>query len=346
MPCVMASPRHVASTGHLDRLSSPGDPTARTSTKACRGTHEPTPGLDDSRMSEPRELPPPLRDRAFDVAEAVGRGILADRLRRNDLVAPFHGVRRPAHHEVEHADCIAYATRMPATHVFSHITAARLLDMPLPARFTRDARVHVTAVNGRAPRGKGVAGYATRREPAIRRAAGGLRVTSALRTWTDLASQLSVDELVEAGDRLVGRPSPLSTHAEMAQAVGASAGLRGHRALVRAFELVRPGSRSPRETRARLTLVRAGLPEPELNAEIVLRRRTIHGDLVYRRWRVLIEYEGDQHRKDPRQWAHDLERYNDLAEAGWLVIRASKTMTEPDLAARAARALRSRGWST
>ena len=310
----------------------------------ARGRTRSPSGHDDSRVPRPRELPPALRDRAFDVAGAVGRGILADRLRRKDLAAPFHGVRRPAEHAGGYSDCIAYATRMPANHVFSHVTAARLLDIPLPARLSHDTRVHVTAIDGRAPRGMRVAGYATRRETLVERVSDDLRVTSALRTWTDLASQLSVDELVEAGDRLIGRPRSLTTHTAMSEAMSGSAGLRGYRTLVRAFELVRPGSRSPRETRARLALVRAGLPEPELNAEIVLRRRTVHGDLVYRPWRVLIEYEGDQHRTDPWQWAHDLERYNDLAEAGWLVIRASKTMTDVELAARAARALRSRGY--
>lgn len=344
MPCGVLRLRHVASSRCTDGRSSPGAPSSPASPKWAGGHAGPHSRDDDALMPQPRELPPELRDRAFAVADAVGRGILADRLRRTDLAAPFHGVRRPAQQAGGYSDCIAYATRMPANHVFSHVTAARLLGIPLPARLSHDTRVHVTAVDGRAPRGIRVAGYATRRETLVERVSGGLRVTSALRTWTDLASQLSVDELVEAGDRLIGQPRSLTTHAAMSEAVGASAGLRGYRTLVRAFELVRPGSRSPRETRARLALVRAGLPEPELNAEIVLRRRTVHGDLLYRRWRVLIEYEGDQHRADPWQWAHDLERYNDLAEAGWLVIRASKTMTDGDLAARAARALRSRGW--
>ncbi|WP_396641221.1 hypothetical protein [Microbacterium sp.] len=203
--------------------------------------------------------------------------------------------------------------------------------------------MHVTALGERAPRGAGVAGHTTQRIPPMR-VSGGVRVTSAVRTWTDLAPHLGLDELVIAGDRLLGIPTPLATIDELLAEVSEHSARRGHRLLARAVELVREGSRSPRESRARLALVRGGLPEPELNATIALRRRIVHGDLVYREQRVLIEYEGDQHRTDARQWAHDLERYNDLAEAGWLTIRASKTMTDAEVVARAARALTSRGW--
>ena len=232
---------------------------------------------------------------------------------------------------------------MSGSHVLSHLSAARLHGIPLPTRLESDTRVHVTMIQGRAPRGPGVAGYTTRRDPHTL-LLGPLRVTSPARTWADLAALLTVDELVVAGDRLVGLPQPLATPTEISDAVTDRRGLRGSRNLAYALELVRAGSRSPRETRARLALVRAGLPEPELNAPIAVRGRTLHGDLVYRSRRVVLEYEGDQHRTDAGQWAHDLERYNDLSEAGWLVIRASRKLSDTDLAARATRALISRGW--
>ena len=242
-----------------------------------------------------------------------------------------------------YADCLAYAAKMPSSWTFSHVTAARIHGIPLPRRLENDPRVHVTALGERAPRGAGVAGHTTRRIPQVH-VSHDVRVTAAVRTWTDLAPQLSLDELVIAGDRLLGIPTPLATVDEILAEVGAHAARRGHRLLARAVQLVREGSRSPRESRVRLTLVRGGLPEPELNAAIPLLRRVVHGDLVYREQRVLLEYEGDQHRTDGWQWAHDLERYNDLAEAGWLTIRASKTMTDAEVVARAARALRARGW--
>ena len=35
----------------------------------------------------------------------------------------------------------------------------------------------------------------------------------------------------------------------------------------------------------------------------------------------LIEYEGDQHRNDKRQWNRDIDRYEYFASAGYLVVR-------------------------
>ena len=293
-------------------------------------------------MPEPHRLPDDLRGRPFTVAEALEQGVPGTRLRRSDLAAPFHAVRRPVEMSGWYSNCLAYAAKMPAAWTFSHITAARIHGIPLPARLEEDPRVHVTALGQRAPRGVGVAGHTTQRIPQVRLSKG-VRVTSAVRTWTDLAPQLSLDELVIAGDRLLGIPTPLATVDDILREVGEHATRRGQRLLVHASGLVRPGSRSPRESRTRLALLRAGLPEPELNARIVLPRRTIHGDLVYRERRVLLEYEGDQHRTDSRQWSHDLGRYNDLAEAGWLVIRVSRATSDAEVVARAARALASGG---
>lgn len=185
-------------------------------------------------------------------------------------------------------------------------------------------------------------GHTTVRDPRVWQTRG-LRITAPERTWADLAPLLTLDELIVVGDRIVGLPRPPGTPIAMHGAVQESAGMRGSLALADALELVREGSRSPRETRARVALIRAGMPEPALNAEIVLPRRIVHGDLVFREWRTLVEYEGDQHRTDAVQWSRDLERYNDLVEAGWLVIRVSKSMPSGEVVARVARALHSRG---
>ena len=55
-----------------------------------------------------------------------------------------------------------------------------------------------------------------------------------------------------------------------------------------------------------------------------------------------MEYEGEHHLTDPVQWAKDLVRYNDLALSGWLVIRLSKHMSDGEIIARVAAALRTR----
>ena len=64
--------------------------------------------------------------------------------------------------------------------------------------------------------------------------------------------------------------------------------------LKRALTDVRAGVRSPRETLLRLTLQRAGLPEPEINWTLrdARGRAVAELDLAYPRWRVAPEYDG------------------------------------------------------
>ncbi|WP_121371247.1 DUF559 domain-containing protein [Frondihabitans australicus] len=104
-------------------------------------------------------------------------------------------------------------------------------------------------------------------------------------------------------------------------------GRRGITALRQALGLARPGVRSPQETALRLLLLRRGLPEPEVNG--IVRddrgRRLGESDLIWRAVRVVVEYEGDQHRTDPAQFAKDIRRREDYAEAGWRVIRVTKS---------------------
>ncbi|GAA1964630.1 hypothetical protein [Agromyces allii] len=235
---------------------------------------------------------------------------------------------------------------MPSNQVFSHVTAAVLLGLPLPLAVECDARVHVTALEGgRAPRRSGVAGYSTTGHPPVRQVRG-LRVLAPADAWCSLAGRLQHDDLVAAGDRLVGLPSPLASFDEIDRAIARHGNRAGAANLRRARADLRANSYSRPETLARLALLRAGLPEAEPNGVIELRsgRRT-RGDLVFRTYKVLVEYDGEHHRLDLGQWTTDVTRLNDLAADGWLVIRATKRMALADLVTRAERALRDRGWT-
>lgn len=85
-----------------------------------------------------------------------------------------------------------------------------------------------------------------------------------------------------------------------------------------AAELARPGAESPQETRTRLCLVLAGLPEPGL--QIVVRDGG-RFDMGYDDYGLLIEYEGDQHRSDKRQWSSDILREERARQLGSCVLR-------------------------
>ncbi len=167
-----------------------------------------------------------------------------------------------------------------------------------------------------------------------------------------MGALLQRDDLVALGDALVREPMrssddppALATIAELTAALEAGR-RRGAAALREALPLVRTRSRSRKETQTRLLLLAAGLPEPSLNHPVVVEREVVAlVDLAYPDRKVGIEYEGEQHLIDPRQWARDIRRYEMLADLGWRIIR----VTASDLAqhrkefAKRARAALSRG---
>jgi very-short-patch-repair endonuclease len=46
-------------------------------------------------------------------------------------------------------------------------------------------------------------------------------------------------------------------------------------------------------------------------------------DLVYVEYKLIIEYEGDQHRTDRNQWNADIDRHEDSARDKWTLIRVT-----------------------
>ncbi|MET0673839.1 MAG: hypothetical protein ABWY37_10130, partial [Microbacterium pygmaeum] len=67
-----------------------------------------------------------------------------------------------------------------------------------------------------------------------------------------------------------------------------------------------------------------------------------HADLGYPDARVVLEYQGDHHRSDRKQWLDDLHRVQLMQDAGYHVIQVGAHDLVPDcsdLAARVRRAL-------
>jgi hypothetical protein len=291
-----------------------------------------------------RPLPPELHGVPFTVQRSDELGVPRGRLRARDLTAPHHGVRTTVPLTSLDERCRAFAARMPPTQVFSHTTAALVWGIPLPRALERGP-LHVSALRGREPRVPGVVGHRIRPErirPAVVR---GFRTVSASDAWCQLAATLQHDNLVAAGDRLLGWPRPLTSVADLDAAIARHRGGRGTIARDAARRDIRPGSASPRETRLRMRVLRAGFPEPELNSLIELPGdRDTHGDLVFREYRVLLEYDGEQHREDDVQFHRDVERLNDLAAAGWIVIRVGRRLAPERALDQLERALEGRGW--
>lgn len=301
--------------------------------------------------------------RAFTPAEASVLGVSRDRLKRRDLVAPFHGVRVsadadaakepptqededpwPALKAIATARARAYAA-VAGTHVvFSHVTAARLWGFPLPARLERDLRVHVSVKHqSERPQAKGVVAHLMPRDVLGPLRRHGLPVTPPIETFCALAHVLTVPELVGIGDHLVRRIRPDATLEQLDAAVRRSAGRYGARKLREALALVRPRTDSSRETELRLVLVDAGMPEPMVNYPIrdVAGQLIRHGDLAYPELKVLVEYDGEQHRVDDEQYRRDKEQLERIIAAGWLVVHVLKGhMSEPAVIVARVRAAR------
>jgi very-short-patch-repair endonuclease len=70
------------------------------------------------------------------------------------------------------------------------------------------------------------------------------------------------------------------------------------------------------ETRLRWLLIKAGLPRPEVQAK--LRNGAARADLYYPEARLVVEYDGGNHRE---RLVEDDQRQNLLVNAGYQVLR-------------------------
>ena len=281
------------------------------------------------------DLPADLRDRPFTVAEALARGVTRRVLDNRGLRRPFTGVRVPAHLP-DDLRTLAVAARLvlPPRAALSHATAAALLDLPLPRGVTgRDPLVASVPTSTVVPR---IAGMEVLEglDPSSVITVRSARVVEPASTWCDLAPRLDGTDALVLGDAVVTR---LAGPQEVAAAV---ARRRGHRDVVRLrllLPLTRHPVRSPMETRWRLLIIGAGIPEPLYNARVLDAAGGWLGtpDGQWPRVKVATEYEGLQHLRDPRQWRDDIRRKELMEDEGWRVLR----ITQDDVLLRPVHAL-------
>lgn len=276
-------------------------------------------------MPHPSPLPPEL-PAYFSVAEARSLGLPKQRLVRSDLHAPYRGVRgrgagKPA--STLREQCLRYAPRLRPWQFFSHETALALRGVPIP-EWPYRTRIHVSAHRpAREPRIGGVVGHRLQtREPLVGRDAADLPIEHPVRAWRQCGRAWTRDDLIVAGEFLISGSPPLASIEELreeARKMGdVTDGL-----LARALAEMRVGARSPRETRLRLLLVRAGLPEPEITWNLYDDSGLFLAelDLAYPRYRVCPEYDGRVHAEDATQFAKDADRWDRIRGAGWNHVR-------------------------
>lgn len=208
----------------------------------------------------------------------------------------------------------------------SHASAARLHRIPIPPIPDE----HVTVLDRAARRSRtGIRCHLGADDHVV--SVGGVRVSDPARTFVELGELVGLVDLVIAGDHLVasGRCTLAALRARAAAARGP-----GARAARAAARLVRERVDSPMETRLRLLLVLAGLPEPEVNPTIrddrgePLRRY----DLYFRSSGTAVEYDGRHHIAREEQWSADLRRREAIDGDGvrLIVVVATDIFRTPD----------------
>jgi hypothetical protein len=253
----------------------------------------------------------------FTRAQGIAGGLTPWQLRSSEYAHPFHDtyVARSATRDLR-ARVQAATFDAPASAIVSHETAAMLWGGALPdctwIHVTVPPRETFARVGVRTHRLQGD------RPVSIRH---GVRLTSPEQTVIDLAGRLDLVQLVTLGDRLVARR--VTSPARLVDAAETWTG-RHRAAARRAASFVRGGVDSPPESRLRMLVVLAGLPEPTVNHIIrdpdtgAWRRRF---ELAYPELRLAIEYEGRQHRDDDEIWAVDIDRREEFDRGSWRVIQ-------------------------
>lgn len=282
----------------------------------------------------PSPLPPTLPFAVFTTAEAQRAGVSTDRLRAQDLRRLGYGIHARADVELTETAIITALTRNDPMAVARGQSAARHWGLPLPRPIqawsigSQAASIQMTA-NGHVRRGTRLVHWNRQRirdEEIV--TIGALRVTDRVRTWLDLAQELTRDQLVEIGDHLARHPRlglehrsrPYATLQQLGTAVREHPG-PGRPLLRQALELIRVGSDSPAETRLRLAAARADLPDPELNNRQFDGARDLgEPDLAWPLWRVCVEHDGPRHRT-PEQQEKDIARRERREAANWIEVQ-------------------------
>ncbi len=149
----------------------------------------------------------------------------------------------------------------------------------------------------------------------------GMPVTSPARTALDLGCWYPTMSAV-AGIDALARATQFDA-AELELLASRYPGRRGVARARQAIELFDAGAQSPKESWLRVVLMQAGLPRPHTQIPVCDEFGTTFAylDMGWEEVKVAVEYDGDQHRSDRRQYSWDVRRSETLQRLGWIVIR-------------------------
>jgi hypothetical protein len=149
----------------------------------------------------------------------------------------------------------------------------------------------------------------------------GIPVTSSARTALDFGCWYPTMTAVAGIDALARALEINATDVELL--ARKYPGRRGILRARQAMELFDAGAQSPKESWLRVVLIQAGLPRPQTQIAVLdeLGNSIAYLDMGWEDVKVAVEYDGEQHRVDRRQYTWDVRRLESLERLGWIVIR-------------------------
>jgi hypothetical protein len=260
-------------------------------------------------------VPAHLASRAFSRAEAIDAGITPRMLQHPRFVQVHPSVYRLDGVRLdEHGRIAAARLALPSDARVSHGTRLRLLGVErgslLPIHFTVARDLHLDLTDVMLHR---TAVMPPHDDECVSVEAAFIGYIASARLidrvvigdWLLHHGHTSIARLLDLASRQEWRPGV----AELRQLV----------------PLLEDRSRSIPESEVRICLQMAGLPLPEVNADVHDESGSFIacGDLVYRLWKLLIEYEGGQHFTDADQIASDVDRYARVRRDGWSYVQVT-----------------------
>jgi very-short-patch-repair endonuclease len=260
-------------------------------------------------------------------ALGIERTMITRRLARGALHEVHRGVyslvlesARPSL-AAEHAALLACGPRA----VLSHATAAQLHGLRPVASSSVKVDVTVIGADRRRP------GIEIRRtgalHPADRHRVSGLQVTSVARTLIDLAPATHSELALE---RLLDQALKRTSATKIRDALARHPARPGTQRVAALLDPTRPSADtwSAAERRLLARIREAGLPAPEANVPLA----GYVPDLLWRRHRVIVEFDSLTHHSGPAAFHGDRDRHNALTAQGYQVIHVTwRQLTERPL---------------
>ena len=247
-----------------------------------------------------REIPPELLSGPFLRSRAVELGVTSRMLDGQRFVRLFPRVYRLGDHEMTEADWVRAAhLALPGRAHLTGITRIQRLGLDFgprrPLRFVIVGDHHLAFDE--------IFLHRTKALPPI--TSDGVCVEAAFIAY---CARARVIDAIKVGDWLLHHGH--LDLAAMIELAGSQLWRDGADESLWVSNHLNSRSKSLKESELRALLEFAGLPQPEVNVPVALDGvAEMEGDLVYRAYQTVVEYEGVQHQEDRAQYTADLDRY-------------------------------------